>query len=122
MSNELLNLERLALCRIAHQVYGFLRAVSDAHPTAHTGSEVYHGVIVIQRQRRKLAKLDASPTGSTQIDVHLGHIAGRSQHRRAVLVGVHGAAAAGAAVTDGVEATEHSIFVLVDTINKILSL
>jgi len=121
MGNELLNLQGLALDRLADELNGFLRAVGDAHTTAHTGGSIDLGESVIYGDCRELAKVGAGAASSTQIDVHLGHKAGRGQHGRATLVGLHRPAAAGATVADSVESIEHRVLVQVDTIEHALS-
>jgi hypothetical protein len=92
--------------------------MGDAHATAHARRSVDTGEAILHRNRPKLAKVGALPASSTQPLIHHRHVAGRGQHRRAVAVGVHRPTAARAAVADGVETTEHSIFVVWGTINK----
>lgn len=110
MGNELLDLQRLGFSRVALQRDGFLRTVGDADAAAHAVSDVYGGAVPVHREGRKLAELGAGAAGCAQVGVDLGDIAGRSQHRRAVLVGLHGTAAARAAIADGVEPAQHRIF------------
>ena len=106
---------------VSHQGDGLLRAVGHAHPTAHAGGAIDDGVTIIHRNRPKRAVIGALAAAGAQIGVHLGHIARGGQHRRAVLVGVHGAAATGTAVADGVEPAEHGIFVVVGTMRQVRS-
>jgi len=122
MGNELLNLQRLAFGRIAQQRNGFLRTFGDTHTTAHTGSSIDRSNLIIHRDCRELAIVGAEATGSAQVGVYLGHVAGGSEHGGAVPVGLHGAAAAGTAVADGIEPIEHRVLVLVDTIEHVPSL
>jgi hypothetical protein len=123
MGDELLDLQGLALGRVALQGDGFLRTPGDAHATAHASRSIDVGESVIHGNRRELAIVGAQAASSAQLGFHPGHKARRGQHRRAALrvVGLHRPAAAGAAVADGVKAPEHGIFVLVDTINQIRS-
>jgi hypothetical protein len=121
--DELLDLQRLALGRVASQGDGFLRAVGDAHPAAHAGGGIDAGEAIVYRDRGELAIVGARTASSAQVGVHLSDIARRGEHRRAVPVGVHRPAAlrlrsgqaAGATVADGAETTEHGILVQVDT-------
>jgi hypothetical protein len=99
MSNELLDLQWLAFGRVAPQGDRFLRTLRDAHPAAHTGCYIDASESIIQRN----------------------DIARRGQHGRAVLVSLHRPTAARAAVADGVEAIEHGVLVLVDTIEHLPS-
>jgi hypothetical protein len=54
-----LNLQRLALGQVAHQVDSLLRTVGDAHPAAHAGGTIDFGESIIHRNRRELADVGA---------------------------------------------------------------
>jgi len=123
MGNEFLDLQRLALGRVAQEGDGFLRAVGDARPAAHAGMVVDPGPTIVHRDGTELARVGARTAGGAQLGVHLGDIARGSQHGRAVVPCLHRPAATGAAaVADGVKSPEHSIFVNVDTIEHVPSL
>jgi len=64
MGNELLNFQRLALSWVAQQRDSFLRAMGDAHPTAHACRIIDVGKSVIHRNRRKLTILGAGAATS----------------------------------------------------------
>jgi hypothetical protein len=122
MGNEFLDLQRLAPGCIAHKRDGLLWTVRDAHPAAHARRTIDAGESITNGNRRKLANVGARATAGTQIGIHPRHVPRRGDHRRAMLVSLHRPTAARAAVADGVEATEHSILVVVDTIEHVPSL
>jgi hypothetical protein len=79
MGNELLDLQRLTLGRVAHQLDSFLWAVSDAHPAAHAGRSIDAGKAIIHRDRCKLARVDACAAAGTHVGVHARKSLGRCQ-------------------------------------------
>jgi hypothetical protein len=63
MGNELLNLQRFTLGRIADQVDGLPRVVGDAHIAAHARAIIDSCKSVIYGNRRKLAGLGTRSAG-----------------------------------------------------------
>jgi hypothetical protein len=62
-SHELLNLQRLALSRVAHQSNSLLWSMRDAHPAARTGGTIEAGQTVIHRDRCKLVGIPLRTAG-----------------------------------------------------------
>ena len=57
-----------------------------------------------------MAKFGAVTAADAQFIIYLGDITGGGQHWSAIALGLHSSAAAGAAVTNGIEASKHGVF------------
>jgi len=107
--NEGANLQRFAPGRIALQRDRSLRALGDTHAASHAGDGIHSSHAVVQRKRPKLTRVSADAAADAQLRSHPADVAGGSQHRSAVIPGLHRPTAAGAAITDGVEAAQHGV-------------
>jgi hypothetical protein len=119
---ELLDFQRLPFIWVAPQRDGLLRAVCHAYPAPHTRGSIDLSESVIHRNCRKLVKAGALAAAGAQPFVHHPHIPRRRDHGRPTPLRLHRPTAARAAVADGVETTEHRIFVVGGTIAQICSL
>src|SRR5450756_400275 len=86
-----------------------MRAVRHTHAAAHAPGFIHVTLAIDQGDGLELAMLLAGPAAAAEPGIHLADVTRRSQHRRAVALGLHGAAAARAAVADRIEAVEHRL-------------
>jgi len=99
-----------ALGRIAHQLQSPGWTYGGADPAAHALGGIQDQVLTVKVQGRELTMLDAQAAVSAPLVVNGAHVSRRREHGDAVALSLHGPAAAGTAVADGVEATQHGVF------------
>jgi hypothetical protein len=91
------------------QTQGALGTIIHAHPATHTFLFINHGRTIFYYYGLKLTVAHAKTAPDAQILIRAADITGGSQHGHPVSLGLHGPAAAGAAIAYGVETAQHGL-------------